>query len=149
MYKTRDLLETFVLPIYVADNLSISRASRIFLRPSSSRAFSLAKSTRIASFVRLGLRAGANYRSFLSFEAVAVMCPAAFAIKSDFQPCLLQLLPLAHPKSWRFLAASRSRSRSSSELARLVLHPEVSSAEEDRQDPDQFTGVSQFVRSRP
>jgi len=62
--------------------------------------------------------------------------------------CLFSL-SLSSFRQSRFSAASRSRARARGELARLVLHPEVSSAEEDHQDPDQFTGVPQSVRLRP
>jgi len=68
------------------------------------------------------------------------------------RPCLLPLslsVSLSNFRQSRFPAASLSRARARGELARLVLHPEVSSAEEDHQDPDQFTGVPQSVRLRP
>lgn len=54
---------------------------------------------QIAFFVRPGLRAGANYQSFLSFEAAHTRARrGAFAIKSEARPCLLKPHPLAFPK---------------------------------------------------
>jgi len=86
----------------------------------------------------------------LKRHTLARRCPVVFVIKSGSAvPSLSLSLSLSNFRQSRFSAASRSRARARGELARLVLHPEVSSAEEDHQDPDQFTGVPQSVRLRP
>lgn len=110
---------------------------------------------RIAFFVYPGLRVGANYRSFLSplkRHTPARWCPAAFAIKSGSAMPPLTSPPLAFSKLAlpRPLACVRARARD--ELARLASCTSRRSLLPRRrthQDPDQFTGVSQSVRSHP
>lgn len=114
MCKTRDSL---VLSIYRLHRPLVSLARIDTHAQRASLHLSVAERTRIASFGRLGRCGpvqitGAFYP--LKRQPRAVVCPAAFAIKSDSRPCLLQLLPPAYPQSWRFLAASRSRSSGAS-----------------------------------